>query len=274
MARTYKCPSVERAFRVLALLADAPSGLTLTELSRATAVPASTLLSILASMREARVVKLVPHKRYVLDVGILQLGQGYVEAADLTAGFHPVGRRLLAALDETVQLGVLSGREAVYIARQESTQPIRLVGRVGRRLPAHASAVGKALLAPLAPAELRLVLGEEPLAALTPATLTGYEELERELAAVRRQGFAESVEECIVGLHCIAMAVPVAGARAEAAISVSTPRFRMTAARRERVIAQLRLATRELAQGAASGEGERVAAARRAERQLLEPVGV
>jgi DNA-binding IclR family transcriptional regulator len=245
--RAYHSRAVERAFDVLTVLADEPGGATLAELTRATGVPGSTLLGILGSLRDRKTVK-DDGKRYMLDVGVLQLGQAYSAGVDVAATFAPIGRRLRAVLDETVQLGVLSGGEAVYIARHESTQPVRLVALVGRRLPAHASAVGKALLAQLDDAELPSLLGEEPLARLADNTITTYAELRRDLGAIRERGYAESREECISGLHCMSAPVFDHSGRAVAAISVSAPRFRMDRARRSRVAVEVVGAAREMSQ--------------------------
>jgi DNA-binding IclR family transcriptional regulator len=236
--RVYHSRAVERAFDVLSVLADRPGGATLAELTRATGVPGSTLLGILGSLGQSKTVK-EEDKRYTLDVGVLQLGQAYSAGVDVAGMFAPIGRKLRGVLDETVQLGVLSGHDTVYIARQESTQPVRLVALVGRRLPAHASAVGKALLAQLDDFELPSVLGDQPFPRLTHKTLTTYAELRRDLEATRRRGYAESREECIAGLHCVSASVFDHSGAAVAAISVSVPRFRMGSGRRSRVAAEV-----------------------------------
>ena len=245
--RVYHSRAVERAFDVLSVLADRPGGATLAELTRATGVPGSTLLGILGSLGQSKTVR-EDGKRYALDVGILQLGQAYSAGVDVAGMFVPVGRKLRSALDETVQLGVLSGADAVYIARQDSTQPVRLVAFVGRRLPAHASAVGKALLAHLDDLELRSVLGNQPFARLTDKTLTTYAELRRDLEATRRRGYAETRDECIAGLHCVSAPVFDHSGSAVAAISVSVPRFRMGKGRRSLVAAEVVGAAVELSQ--------------------------
>jgi DNA-binding IclR family transcriptional regulator len=245
--RAYHSRAVERAFDVLSVLADQPGGATLAELTRATGVPGSTLLGILGSLRQSRTVK-DDGKRYTLDAGVLELGQAYSAGVDVAGAFLPIGRKLRGALDETVQLGVLSGNHAVYIARQESTQPLRLVALVGRRLPAHASAVGKALLAQLDDRELHSLLGDEPFAALADKTLTTYADLGHDLDATRKRGYAESVEECIGGLHCVSAPVFDHSGRAVAAISVSVPRFRMNRARRGRIAAEVVEAAKEMSQ--------------------------
>jgi DNA-binding IclR family transcriptional regulator len=245
--RQYRSRAVERAVGTLRVLAERPGGLTLAELTRATGVPGSTLLGILGSLGACQLVR-EDEGRYALDVGVLELGQAFSEGVDLTGQFFPIGRDLCAALDETVQLGVLSGADAVYIARHESTQPLRLVALVGRRLPAHASAVGKALMAQMDERELIGLLGDEPFQTVTERTLATYDELRRDLDAARRKGYAESREECIAGLHCISAPVFDRSGSAVAAISVSAPRFRMDRGRRGQVAAEVIGAAAELSQ--------------------------
>lgn len=243
----YRAKAVERAFDVLSVLGERPDGATLADLTRATGVPGSTLLGILGSLRERKIVR-EDGKRYALDVGVLELGQAYFEGSDLTGLFFPVGRRLCAALDETVQLGVLSGASAVYIARHESTQPVRLVAKVGRRLPAHASAVGKALLAEMADSDVVALLGHEPFASVTEKTLTTYDALRRALETTRRKGFAESREEYIPGLHCVSAPVFDRSGSTVAAITVSVPCFRMDRPRRDGIALEVIGAAAEMSQ--------------------------
>jgi IclR family acetate operon transcriptional repressor len=254
--RMYRARAVERAFDVLSVLGERPDGATLADLTRATGVSGSTLLGILGSLRERTIVR-EDGKRYALDVGVLQLGQAYFEGADLAGLFFPIGRRLCAALDETVQLGVLSGASAVYLARHESTQPVRFVGEVGRRRPAHASAAGKALLAEMADADIVALLGHEPFARVAEKTITTYDALRRALETIRRKGFAESREECIPGLHCVSAPVVDRSGSAVAAITVSVPCFRMGRARRDGIAAEVIGAAGEMSQ-ALGADGNRI----------------
>jgi DNA-binding IclR family transcriptional regulator len=242
--RSYRSPAVGRAFAVLRLLAEHPEGLTLGSIARLTRVPASTLLAILGSLCEAHVVSKDSSRRYLLDVGIFQLGQAYAQGVDLMRAFEPVAGEMIRACDETVQLAVLAGCEVMYVAREESSQPMRLVTAIGRRAPVYASSAGKALLVDLDAEELRALLGPEPFERVTPTTLTTYEELERELAKGRATGLVESREECIVGLHCVGAPIRDHSGAVIAAISVSVPVPRMTARRRHLVAASVWTAAR------------------------------
>jgi DNA-binding IclR family transcriptional regulator len=247
-SRVYRSKAVDRALQTLQVIGDHPQGMTLASLGRETGIPLSSLLSILGSLGDRSVVRELPDKRYALDVGILHLSLPYAEGINASAVFGEVAAELVGTFNETVQLGILTGSEVVYVARRESTEPVRLVGRVGRRVPAHASAAGKALLSILEPEELRRVLGPEPLLALTPHTLVTYKDLERDLNKVRRSGIAEAQEECTPGLHCVAARTDALPGLPSVAVVISTPVFRMTPSKRSLMTASLKAGVSQLAE--------------------------
>jgi DNA-binding IclR family transcriptional regulator len=218
----------------------------LADVGRETGIPLSTLLAILGTLEERSIVRQLPSRAYTLDVGILHLSLPYTEGIGFGVRFHEVASELVRTFNETVQLGILTGAEVVYVARQESSEPVRLAGRVGRRVPAHASAAGKALLSGLEPRALRRVLGPDPLPKLTARTLSRYRDLERDLDRVRASGIAEAIEECTRGLHCLAS--PIEGSAGSQAFSIviSTPTFRMTPSKRARIAERIAAAAKEL----------------------------
>ena len=119
-------------------------------------------------------------------------------------------RELARACDETVHLAILTGNEVLYIAKEEGTNTIRMASAMGKRFPAHGTGVGKMLLAALDPAELdQLYPPAEPLAAITPHTITDPQAFRRELAETRRRGYATDLEESTPGLCCVA--APIEG---------------------------------------------------------------
>jgi DNA-binding IclR family transcriptional regulator len=247
----YRSRAVDRAVDVVRIIGEHPGGVTLAGLGRETGIPLSTLLPILGTLEERSIICQAADRRYSLDVGIVHLSLPYTEGHGFGARFHAVASRLVGTFNETVQLGTLAGAEVVYVARQESSEPVRLAARVGRRVPAHASAAGKALLMGLEPTALREILGPEPLTALTPRTLTRYRDLERDLDAARTTGVAEANEECTPGLHCLAASIGISTEGQTFSIVISTPTFRMTPSKRARMIEGITAAARELSRPAA-----------------------
>ena len=105
-------------------------------------------------------------------------------------------------------MAVLDGREVVYVERRESPQTLRLFGRVGHRNDAHCTSTGKLLLAFLPEDELETVMRGWRLERKTPYTITDPRALRTTLAEIRRQGWAENVNESELGAASIAAPIP------------------------------------------------------------------
>ncbi|MBN1332954.1 MAG: hypothetical protein JW971_04235, partial [Synergistales bacterium] len=127
---------------------------------------------------------------------------------------------------ETVSLGVLSGPYALYIDTIESPEPIRADQSIGKKVPIHASAIGKAILASQEDDQVETVIREIPFIRLTERTITGTSQLLKELEITRLQGYATDDEESLKGLQCFA--TPVMNFRSEpvAGLSVAFPKYR------------------------------------------------
>jgi DNA-binding IclR family transcriptional regulator len=224
--------SADRTLDVLEALAN--SGGTLGELTRTLGIPKSSLHGILRTMvRRGWVEADGTGTRFRLGLRAVQVGASYVDSDDAVARFSGVLDRLAASFHETVHYGRLYGEDVTYLAKRESVHPLRLYSAIGRKLPAHATALGKALLAHRDDVDDLL---SWPLPALTPNTITDRAALHGELAAVRARGWAADRQENTVGISCFA--VPVPGSSTDA-ISVSIPTARLDADLEARVVAAL-----------------------------------
>jgi DNA-binding IclR family transcriptional regulator len=175
-------------------------------------------------------------RHFRLGFRVWEVAQSLAMAGDLVALAQPLMDELVRTTTETVQLAKLDGLENVYLAISESPHPMKLVSSVGARLPAHTTGVGKALLASLPEAALNSLLDGKDLESFTPRTITDHAALRRELQRIRSQGYAEDREEYIVGCRCVAIPILDATGTTLAAMSVSipTPRYNRTIARRAR----------------------------------------
>jgi DNA-binding IclR family transcriptional regulator len=135
---------------------------------------------------------------------------------------------LVDAVGESVNLGVRQGNDVLTVLRVESHQPLRFSQEPGTRVPVHASAMGKALLAFAGPPPAEVVQSLPDLERLTRHTVTNRRRLVAELEEVRRNGFAQNNEERNVGVRAIAAPVLDRGGVARAAIAVQGPTVRMT----------------------------------------------
>jgi DNA-binding IclR family transcriptional regulator len=233
--------SADRALEVLEVLAASPGRRALVDLARELAIPKSSLHGILRTMiRRGWVEADATGVRFGLGVRALQVGAAYLDADDAVGLLAGVLDDLSARFGETVHLGRLDPPYVVYLAKRESVHPLRLYSAIGRRLPAHATALGKALLAERTEAEVDRLL-QRPLTALTGQTITEARALRADLAAVRERGYAVDREESTEGTTCFAMAVPLRGPAIDA-ISLSVPVARVGADTEERMVAALRKA--------------------------------
>ncbi|MFC6017894.1 IclR family transcriptional regulator [Plantactinospora solaniradicis] len=233
--------SAGRTLDVLEALADSPRRRSLVELARDLGIPKSSLHGLLRTMIQRGWVEAdVTGTRFGLGVRALQVGAAYLEADDATGLLSGVLDELASRFGETVHLGRLDGPHVVYLAKRESVHPLRLYSAIGRHLPAHATALGKVLLAER-PDEAVDRLLSWPLPALTRHTVTDPELLHAELATIRARGYAVDREENTEGIVCFAMAVPLHSPAVDA-ISLSVPAARLGAESEERIVAALRAA--------------------------------
>jgi DNA-binding IclR family transcriptional regulator len=230
--------SAGRTLEVLEALAASAGRRSLVDLARALDIPKSSLHGILRTMMQRGWVEADDTgTRFGLGVRALQVGAAYLEGDDTVGLLAAVLDDLSRQFGETVHLGRLDGPHVVYLAKRESVHPLRLYSAIGRRLPAHATALGKVLLAERADEAVDRLL-DWPLAALTRHTVTDPGALHAELATIRERGYAVDHEENTDGIVCFAVVAPV-HAPATDAISLSVPAARLDAQLEERIVAAL-----------------------------------
>ena len=130
-------------------------------------------------------------------------------------------------LGETVNLVSLRGTDAIFVDSVETRRPLRVAGREGVVLPAHAVSAGKALLAELAVDVLHELYVDEALTPLTERTLRTRTALEAQLEIVRQQGYAVNIGESERGITAAACAIPARAGGERLAIAVSAPSSRV-----------------------------------------------
>jgi DNA-binding IclR family transcriptional regulator len=153
---------------------------------------------------------------------VMTWGASFLRAVNLIDEFRAVASPIVARIDETMQLAVLDWPDVVFVAHVDSTRPVRLATEVGRRLPAHATAVGKALLAFSGTSAADWYQGKE-LCRLTPRTACTIEDLERQLAKARRRGWAEASQESSGNLTCLAAPIRGHDGHVTAAMTICVP---------------------------------------------------
>ncbi len=222
-----RAKSAGRALDILSAISDMPTGITFAELIERLELPKSSVFEVLDVLLQRRFVQLdAETRRYTLAVRAWEVGSRYLGQHDLASEAHPFMKAIVAELNETVQLAVLDGMDNVYIGKVDCSHPVRLQSAVGKRLPAHATGLGKALLAALAPEDLERRLDGAVLTGYTTRTITDRARLLGQLAGIRKAGFAVDDQEYTPGLRCVAVPVRDHRGVAVAALSASVPMMR------------------------------------------------
>ena len=195
--------SVDRAARILKILAGGPRRLGVTELAQRLELPAPTVHGLLQTLQANGFVEQDRDSgKYQLGAGLLQLGNADLDLNELRARSIPHADRLAARADAAVRVGVLHGASVIvvhHVFRPDATLQIL---EVGAQLPAHASALGKVMLA-WSLQDVVDDLVEEGLPKLTARTLSPAA-LREELGAIRARGFARERDEAVLGESSIA----------------------------------------------------------------------
>jgi IclR family pca regulon transcriptional regulator len=165
---------------------------------------------------------------------VLEIGAGYFSRSSLPEISYAYLSAVVERTGVTASVGVLDGLQVIHVARVEDHRPLPDSVRIGNRLPAHATAVGKVLLASLPPADLDATLRGAVLEPQTPQTITDAARLRTRLDIVRGRGYDISIEELHPGQVAAAVPILVDG-RAVGGLAGSSSTVRHTAQSLENV---------------------------------------
>lgn len=215
--------SVERAVEMIEALAEGGGELSLSALAERTDLRAPTAHRILRTLMSVGWVRQSPSRNYRLGPALLGLNDASLKTVGTVT--MPTLAALVRELGETANLAVLDADSVFYVAQVPSPHSMRMFTEVGRRLDAHNTGIGKAVLAELSAAQVRGIVDRQGLARATPATITTGAQLMTELELTRTRGYALDEGEREVGVRCVAVAVK--GAPIPMGISVSGPDRRL-----------------------------------------------
>ena len=241
----YVVPGLARGLRLLELFDRARPEWTLAELTAATGLPRSTTYRLTVTLeRLGYLDRTEPHKTYRLGVRVLHLGFEFLGSQELVEIAHAPLQRLSARAGGSTHLAILDGTHAVYLLRVAGSNRLVSNVRAGTRLPAHATVMGRALLADHGREALRARFGDVPLPAATRETATTLEALEEQVRDVCRHGYALSVAGFEAGISSVGAPVRNAAGDVVAAINFTGPDARFD---RTRLIAEVVEPVRETA---------------------------
>lgn len=216
--------TLTRAISILDCFTPEQTELGVREIARMVNLSSSATGRLLGALKELGVLSQNPKTRaYSMGARALTWAGVYNATQDVLNRALPFIHQLHESTRETISLYVLDGDERLCVERLESPQTVRIVARVGRRLPLYAGSAGKAMLAFLSPERQETYFRTIPLDPLTQHTITHLESLRRELAKVREEGCAVSYGEWIA--DAAGVASPILGPTGEvvAALSISGP---------------------------------------------------
>lgn len=225
---------VDKVLTILEEISDHSEGISLAELVKRTRIAKTTLFRTLETLKDRQYVMLDnATERYHLDLKSLELGIKGLMNVNLVEASIPYLKTLSAKTSETCFLGVYNSGHVVYLYKSEGTLSIQTNARLGARLPAYCTGIGKALLAFQPLEEIDRVLNE-PLHPFTDKTIVDRVALYEVLADIRLKGYSLDNEENEEGLTCVARPVFNYTGAVVGALSVAGPTHRM-----ERKIAQV-----------------------------------
>lgn len=216
----YRINSIDKAIDLLELLAEKPLGLL--ELAERLNRPKSSLYRIITTLEDrGYITRNEENEKYCIGLKALELTKKLLENNTLNNLSRFEMQRLVEQTGESVNLGVLSGDEILYVAVLEGTHQLKFTETVGSKAPLHATAIGKAIAAHLSEEKLSRLLEKKEFIKFTPNTIDSEEKFRKELKIVRETGYALDDEEIATGARCIAAPIFNMFGRVEAALSIS-----------------------------------------------------
>ena len=220
--------SLDRALEVMRVVADG-DGMSLSQVAEAAALAPSTAHRIITTLERNDYVRQdLETGNWTVGVGAFTVGQAFIRIRRIESLSRASMRSLMETTGETVNLGMLEGTEVVYLAQVECNDAIRAFFRPGRRVPAHASGIGKMLLAEADPRRIRALFEPGALRSFTERTITDRRALTAELRLIGERGWSLDNEEHTPGMRCVAAPIFDERGEAIAAISISGPSARLT----------------------------------------------
>ncbi len=218
-----------KAFSVLELVALNPEPATMAEIIRGTGMTKPTAHRVVNMLLDMGFLE-----RDAFDIGFIE-GVGLVDLAHRTLAAaaprsirHSVLQGISEEVRETVNYGVLSGGEVIYLDRVEAKWPLGLRFDAGSRVPAHCTAIGKLLLSRLPDNQLLALINSMPRSAYTTNTITEADQLLTAIESIRCDSIGVDNQEFMHGVVCVAIPVIDASGRCFGGIALSAPEARMT----------------------------------------------
>lgn len=250
MTVSYSVPPVERAFKLLRAIAAGDIAANVSETARSLGLSRTTIIRLLATLEaEQMIERRSDGAGWKLGLGIAGLAGQALVGSDIVQVGDPILRELAEMLGLSAHIGVLDGRDVLYVARR--TPNVHLVSNVGigSRLPAHATTLGRIILAFSGEEDVATRFQGVRLKAATDKTPTTLAALQRQIEVDRAAGIAWSDSNYEIGIASAAAPVFDRTGAIAGAINVTGPVASFTSVRRRKIEDAIRSAASQLSRG-------------------------
>lgn len=234
-SETYRVRSVERAMQILSAFDSEHTGRGVSEIARSTGLHKATTHRIMMTLLNGGFLERAPDGGFRLGLRVVELGLGALRRLDLRRAAFPYMQQLVERFNETCDLGIYDRGAVLYVEVVHSEHSLTIAARVGRRLPAYCTASGRVFLAFLPPEVVEPVLSGR-LAPCTSSTIMSRAELQVELEATRRRGYALDDEEFEDGIRAVSAPIRDINGNVIAALSMPGPVSRMPPERLDEIV--------------------------------------
>lgn len=228
--------SVQRAIDILELLLSRDRPVTVSDIVSTLGIPKSSAYELVRTLSENNYLERESPPAYRLGRKLLELGMAYRSQVDLLKEGSRVVEELCHETGETTQLSVLEDGMMLVLLKEESSQPIRIISRVGSRIPINWAAAGRLLVSDLDDAALRETLQRHLAPSTTGTVITDVDALIAQVRQFRKQGYGTELGEANAHAGCVAAPVVDASGHCVAALSLVVPEQRLQKENREFLI--------------------------------------
>lgn len=219
--RTYNVPALEKAVRILDLVAQSSHELSASEICSALAIPKATAFLLLTVLERYELLKKNANGRYAIGIKLYKLGLSYIPELDIVKVAHPHLEALMHTTSFTAHAGILDDGRILFVDKVEPNAFVRFSTFPGMRSDIHMSSLGKAIAAYLPQEQVQHIISTVGLGAYTPKTITDPARFATELAHIRATGYAVEDEEGELNVRCIGAPIFDVSNKIVAALSIT-----------------------------------------------------
>jgi IclR family transcriptional regulator, KDG regulon repressor len=240
---------LKHAIAILDCFSAVAPDLGVRDVARRADLTSSTAGRLMAEMKELGILQQNSATRtYAIGSKVLAWAAVYNSSLSLRTNALPLMEELRRITGETITLYLVDGKERLCVERMESFQNVRMVSRLGQRLPLYAGSGGKAILAFLPPGRAEEIILSSDLKPYTPYTMVDRDQLRNELETIRQQGFAASFGEWLAEAAGVAAPILGGGGEVLGALTISGPNTRFSAEKVNEYAGSVKRAAREISQ--------------------------